>query len=513
MRSRFKSFDLNANPDPKHFSYRVLGLLAWIVLTFCFICVVTAPRLLLNVARGLAIYMIVRLIILTFLYLVGLMKFLQKERAAGTSPRRSLSGSQIGRNKAVHHLVVLPNLDEPQEVLKRTLQSLCLQAGAREHMTVVLGMEEWDPGAKDTAETLLTNYGGKFFHLIATYHPSDLPGEVQGKAMNEAWAVRRACREMVNRLGISTSQIVVTVADADSIFHPHYFAELTRQFVADSRRYSVVWQAPMLFDNDIWQAHAIIRLASYYTNVASTGDFVNPWEPKLPYSTYSISLKLLEEVDYWDPTIIDEDVNIFLRSFFKRGGKAFVQRIYLPVHGNPIFGANLWHALGIFYAQKLRHGLGGAEIGYLLQKWNFPPGAPFGHKVWLLLKLLHDHLIFSIAGIIITLGTAVSIALDQTVVITSPPTNANPLAFIIINLLGSCALLVIWFVERTRLSRGKVDWSLRSLMSEILAWLFFPVFFLLLLNLPILHAQTKLLLGQRIRFKRTPKGPRSTIAD
>jgi hypothetical protein len=243
------------------------------------------------------------------------------------------------------------------------------------------------------------------------------------------------------------------------------------------------------------------------------GDFVNPWEPKLPYSTYSMSMTLLEEVNYWDPTIIDEDVNIFLRSFFKRGGQAFVQRIYLPVHGNPIFGANLWHALGIFYAQKLRHGLGGAEIGYLLQKWNFPPGAPLGGKVWLLLKLLHDHLLFSTGGIILTLGTAVSIALDQTAVITSPPPNANPLAFIIINLLGSCALLVIWFVERTRLSRGKVDWSLRSLLSEILAWLFFPVFYLLLLNLPILHAQTKLLLGQRIQFKRTPKGPRSTIAD
>jgi hypothetical protein len=513
-RFRFKSFDLNANPDPKHYSYRVLGLLAWIVLAFCFVCLVMAPRLLLEVARGLATYMILRLIILTILYLAGRAKFMAAERSAGANPDSELSGGQIGRHKSVHHLVVIPNLNEPQDILKRTLQSLCVQASAREQMTVVLGMEERDSGAKNHAEALLSLYGSKFFHLIATYHPADLPGEVRGKGTNEAWATRFARRELVHRLGISPDRIVVTVADADSIIHPHYFAELTRQFTANARRYSLIWQAPVLIDNEFWQTHALIRLVSFYSNVVSIGDYMNAWEPKFPYSTYSISLKLLEEVDYWDPTVITEDVNIFLRSFFRRGGQAFIQRIYLPFQSNPIFGANIWHALGIFYIQKMRQGLGGAEIGYLFQKWNYPPGSPFGYKIWLLLKLLHDHLIFSTGGIIIALGTMVSIVLDQTAVITLPPTGASlSLALLILNLLGSCSMLVIWLVERARLSRGRMDWSFRTLLGEVTSWIFFPALFLLLLNLPVLHAQTMMLLGRPPQFKRTPKRPRSTISD
>lgn len=512
-REQLEANRLNADPNPQHISYKVLGMLTWSVLICCFVTLAVAPRLLLDAARWVAIYMMVRLIALTILYLAGLVLFLRTEKRAGAGPYRDVSSRQIAPHEAAHHLVVLPNFVEPSEVLSRSLQSLSLQEGTREHMTVILAMEEREPGARDKAEALLKQYAGKFCGLIATYHPRDLPGEIPGKGTNEAWAVRCARRELVDSLGISPDRIVVTVADSDSIIHPNYFAEVTRQFAVDPRRYSLVWQAPMLLDNDIWQTHSVIRLATYYTNVVATGDFANSWEPKFPYSTYSISLKLLEEVDYWDPTIIDEDVNIFMRAFFKRGGRVSVQRIYLPTHGNPIHGANLWHAMRIFYAQKVRHGWGGAEIGYLLQKWTYPPGAPLAQKVWRLLKLVHDHLFFSTAGIVVALGVGVSIALDHSAAITFPPVSFSPPAFIALNLLGGCSLLVIWFAERLRLSRGRMDWSIRILLSEAVPWLLLPLFLFLLVNLPILQAQTKMVLGRPFYFKRTPKGFQARLDD
>ena len=73
------------------------------------------------------------------------------------------------------------------------------------------------------------------------------------------------------------------------------------------------------------------------------------------------------------------------------------------------------------------------------------------------------------------------------------------------NLLGGTALGVVWFTERTRLARGLVDWNLKTLVSEILAWVIFPVLSFLLLNLPGLQAQTKMVLGQPFQFNRTPK--------
>ena len=496
---------LNANPNPKHFSYKVLGILSWSVLIFCFVSLVAAPRLLLDICRVVAIYMMIRFVAFMFLYLVGLVKIRAAEKQAGTSPYRGLPAREIARHKAVHHMVIIPNFNEPLEVLSRTLQSISVQEGARHYITVVLGMEEREPEAHAKAETLLEQYKGKFFHLMATFHPADLPGEAPGKGMNETWAARCARQELVDRRRMPLQLITVTVADSDSIIHPYYFAELTRQFAADERRFSLIWQAPILFDNDIWRTTAPIRLLTFFSNAVTTGDYVNSWEAKFPYSTYSISLKLLEEVNYWDPTVIAEDVNIFMRAFFTKGGKAFVQRIYLPTHGNPTFGANLWHAIGIFYNQKLRHAWGGVEIGYVFQKWNFQPAAPVFYKIGRLLKLFHDHLFFSTAGFIVSLGTLLSIALDHTAVITLPPVSFSPIFFTILNLLGGSALGVIWFSERVRLSRGWRDWNLRTLASEIASWIIFPVLSFLLMNLPGLQAQTKMVLGQPFYFNRTPK--------
>ncbi len=252
---------------------------------------------------------------------------------------------------------------------------------------------------------------------------------------------------------------------------------------------------------------------TFFSNAISTGDYFNPWEAKFPYSTYSISLKLLEDVNYWDATAMAEDINIFMRGFFKKAGRVFVQRIYLPVHSNPVHGANLWHAIAIFYNQKVRQGWGGAEIGYLLQKWNYPPGAPFMYKLGRLLKLSHDHLFFSTAGFIVALGTLLSIILDHTAIITLPPTSISPLFFSILNLLGGVSLLVVWFTERARLSRGWTNWNFKTLAGEIVSWVIFPVLFFLLMNLPGLQAQTGLLLGLPISYQRTPKGLNSKIGD
>jgi cellulose synthase/poly-beta-1,6-N-acetylglucosamine synthase-like glycosyltransferase len=511
--NRFETKRLNAKPDPKHFSYKVLGLLSWSVIVFCFVSLVVATRLLLDVARVVAIYMMVRFIAFTVFYLVGLVKIRETEKRASASPYQSLSRDDITRFKAVHHLVVIPNFKEPQGILSRTLQSLTVQAEARHNLTVVLGMEEREPDAGDKAEALLAIYKNSFYCLKATFHPSNLPGEAPGKATNETWAVLSSREELVDHLGIPLSQIVVTVIDSDSIIHPHYFAELTRQFTTDHRRYSLVWQAPILLDNDIWHTSAVIRLVTFFSNAISTGDYINPWEAKFPYSTYSISLKLLEEANFWDPTVIAEDVNIFMRAFFTKGGKTLIQHIYLPVHGNPVYGENLWHTIGIFFNQKVRQGFGGAEIGYMIQMWNYPTGASFFYKFGRLLKLIHDHLFFSTAGFIVALGTILSIIIDHTAVITLPPASFNPLLFIILNLLGSSSLLVIWFTERVRLTRGWVDWSLKSLLSEIVSWAIFPALFFLLVNLPGLLAQTKMLIGQPFFFNRTPKGFKSIIGE
>ena len=138
-----------------------------------------APRFLLEVTRVVAIYMMVRLIAFTFFYFAGLVKIRKTEKRVNASPYRGLSRHEIARHEAVHHLVVVPNFNEPQGILSRTLESLTVQAGAQDNITVVLGMEEREPDAVEKAEALLAMYKGSFHGLLATFHPSNLPGEVR----------------------------------------------------------------------------------------------------------------------------------------------------------------------------------------------------------------------------------------------------------------------------------------------------------------------------------------------
>ena len=496
---------LNASPNPGHFSYKLLGMISWGVLVFSFVCLVLAPHLLLDIARVVALYMTVRLVAFMVFYLAGLIRVRQAEKRLKAGGHDGVSNPDVTGNQAVHHLVILPNFKEPQEILSRTLHFLSLMPQACDSITVVLAMEEREPEARVKAESLLAQYENRFYRLLATFHPANLPGEAPGKGMNDTWAVRTARRELVDRLGIPPDRVVVTVADSDAILHPGYFTELSRQFSLDPLRYSILWQPPILLGNDIWRAHPPIRLMTFFSNAISVGDYVNPLEAKFPYSTYSLSLKLLEEVDYWDPTLIAEDVNIYMRAFFKKGGKVSLRHLYLPVHCNPVYGASLWHSFGIFYAQKVREGWGGAEIGYLVQKWNVPPRAPFLYKLGRLIKLFHDHLFFSIAGFLVALGTLLSILLDHNPVITLPTHSSYTPLFALLNLLGASALVVIWFTERIRWSRGWSDWNLKTLAGEVASWMIFPLLFFLMMNLPGLQAQTSMLLGHPFSFNRTPK--------
>ena len=171
------------------------------MLVFSFLTLVAAPRLLLEVARVVAIYMMVRFIGFTIFYLAGLVKIRQAEKQS-IAHSQDNPANYTANEKAVHHLVVIPNYDEPLEILNRTLLSLTVQAGARQIMTVVLGMEERERGRETRPNPCRRHTRDGFYGLMATFHPADLPGESAGKATNETWAVRSAREELVERRGI-----------------------------------------------------------------------------------------------------------------------------------------------------------------------------------------------------------------------------------------------------------------------------------------------------------------------
>jgi len=182
----------------------------------------------------------------------------------------------------------------------------------------------------------------------------------------------------------------------------------------------------------------------------------------------------------------------------------------LPIRCDTITGATVWQAMGHFYRQKVRHGWGCEDVGYVLQQWA-RPGTPFYKKLPYLIKVLHDHLIFSIGSLAVIVGTLLAYKYEGTWLITLPPNFVYPLLLHVINIIGALGTWTIWLAERFRTARSWRHWGLLTLITEIVAWAAFPVLSVALVGLPALQAQTQMMLGMPLNHFRTPKQAESPV--
>ncbi|MDQ1301829.1 MAG: hypothetical protein QG637_1751, partial [Chloroflexota bacterium] len=493
--------DLGIVQNPHDLSYKIPGLLAWITLSLSVIGAWAFPKVVLVAATGVALYMLLRFLIVLGFYIVGVMRCRQwATRDFETAP----AGDGPPADE-VRHVVLVANYREPEEVLARTLDALAVQEDAGRRLVVVLAMEEAEEGCRAKAAALQARYAGRFADLLATYHPADVPGEIRGKGSNLRYAAAEVWHELVERRHMPIDRLTLTSSDADSLLHPRYFSVVARLFAADPQRYLRFWQAPLLLDNNIWRVPTIIRLFTFMTNAVHLSEQSNAAAFPLPLSTFTLSFKLAEQVGYWDPAVIADDTHVFLRCYFATRGQARITPVYLPTTGDTISGPTYWQALLSFYKQKLRHGWGCQDVSYILQQWGRAQGMPVGRKIVPLIKSLHDHLIFSAGSGMVLVGTLLSIALYGNPVITLPTGFPYQVLWQAANVLGGLGLWGTWIAERVRVSADVRHWRLSTLIMEILGWGVIPVASFLMLGLPVLHAQTKMMLGSQLSFVRTPK--------
>jgi hypothetical protein len=495
---------LDAITDPRHWSYKVPGVL---VLMAC--CAFAAiglydPGSIFWVVQILGLYLLIRFLLVVLFYPVGQWRIHRVERRPPPSREEALSVPP-GLPAPVHHVVILANFKEPEEVVARTLERLSQQANARDVLTVVMAMEEAEAGSQQKGERLKRSFGRYFANMLVTVHPRGLPGEVPGKGSNQAWAARRTREYLVEGKGIPLDSLTVTSCDADSLIHAGYFAELTRQFASDERRYERIWQAPFRFNNNIWRSPAPIRMLGFLNNMVQVSELANPLAVNMPLSTYSLSFRLADSVGYWDEMVIAEDWHILLRCLFGTQGRVTLQPVFLPTNGDSVTGDNIWDAFGIFYKQRLRHAWGANDIGYILQQWNRWPDVPFWPKASTLAKVLHDHIVFTIAGLLLGLGSIAMVLQHGLLAVAAPFPGLYTFLLQSGNGLTAVGTASAWLYEHVTSRRASSGWRPDHLLSEALTWMVLAPCTLFLVIIPTFEAQFRQMFGGDLVFWRTPK--------
>jgi hypothetical protein len=389
----------------------VPGFLAWLSLLLVVAGAVSAPRIVFTIAALIGAYLAARFIFAGIANLRGLRLIREWETTNWRAEYERRRGPDSLNWDDVLQVVMIPNYKEELPVLRQTLDRLAAQSTAKRQVVVVLAMEAGEAQAATKAAILEAEYAHCFRHMFTSLHPRGISGELQVKSANLNWAARSAKRKLVDEMGYNLDHVVLTTCDADSLIHVKFLECLTCLFATSPMRHATVWQAPIRYHTNVWDIHPALGLIHAYAAAWELAYLAASWWLPLPISTYSLSLRLADDVGYWDTDVIADDVHTFLKCFFRRCGNLELGRMFLPFSGYAVTGDNFIDACKNRYTQSLRHAWGAKEVGYAMAQMIERPDVPFGLGMKILSRVAHDNIMAGAGWVIITFGAQLPILL------------------------------------------------------------------------------------------------------
>ncbi len=406
--------------------------------------------------------------------------------------------------KEVYHVVVIPNYKEPLHTLERTLEGLKSQTFPADHIIPVVAFEKraGDEINRPREKALREKYQGVFGELIFSEHPAGITGEVVGKSSNAAWAAKEFRKVWLKHPEWKMDYLTISSEDADVIMHPNHMAALTFKFLDSPHRYRRIWQGAVVYYNNIEEIPWPMRVFNRISSVIQMGLLMRP-DRLINFSTYSMSLKLMDEVGYWDADVIPEDYRMFFKTYFATKGQVEVDPIFLPVYADAAESTSFFKTFDNTYQQVKRWAWGASDDAYFLKAYFKDDQAPFWDKTLRVLKVLEDHFLWPVNWFVVTLGATLPPLLNpefsRTIIGKTLPQVAS--AILTASLLG---LVIVVFVDM----KARPGFKALPLWKKVLSpfeMILLPVVGFFFSALPGLEAHTRLMMGRYIEYRVTEK--------
>jgi hypothetical protein len=297
----------------------------------------------------------------------------------------------------VCHVIVIPNYKEDEELLDRTLSRLGAHSAAKTNYAIVMAMEQ-NEGEEGLTKfnSLYAKHEKTFLHLIRTCHPANIPNELPGKGSNEAYATQEAKNTLI-ALGLDINYLVFTISDADILWDEKYFVKLTERFVVSEHRYSRLYAPPVVYYINPDEVPSLVRAMDNSWALGVLENLSGHDYVKMPCSAYSLSVKLAEEIGYWDagPEGLPEDFHTAIKANIMTRGRARLETIYSPVGLAHVKGSNYFDSLYERYQQALRHLFGVSDVAYTLTHcFKSYEDYPIWKRILLIEKVLKAQVLF-----------------------------------------------------------------------------------------------------------------------
>jgi hypothetical protein len=400
----------------------------------------------------------------------------------------------------IRHLVFLPTYQEDERIVRDACMHLFQSATPADRFIVCLAGEERDAERfTSIAERMRQEFGHRFLAFHVTKHPADLPEEIPGKGSNLHWAATQMI-PVIEQLGCSPDDVIVSSFDIDTQAHPQYFACLTAKYLTIPEPTHSSFQPVPLYNNNLWDATAPVRVAMFGTTFWLMTELARP-EEMMTFSSHSMSWRMLLDVGFWQKDIVSEDSRIFLQGLVRYHGDYRVTPIYLPVSMDSVGGNGYVESLCSLYKQLRRWAWGVENFSYMAEVFRKDRLMPLRVKIAFLWKQLEGAYTWATAPLLITIlgqlpfHVAPEPFRSYAIFQNTPFTLQWIMRFALIGVFVSAGLALTLLPPRPAHVPRR-----QAFVVAVLQWLLLPITFVIFGSIPALEAQTRHMLGGRFRL-------------
>lgn len=474
----------------------VPGIISWAIIVFPFILSIFAPKI---VAYFILIYTCYWAVLAFMFVFNSIRGYIAVEKWKKIDWVGKLKNEFPSEWRKYYYATIIPFCKETERVLIPTIDSIVNAEYPKERKILVLSSDFHEPGGKDIAKKLKARYKNDFKHIVITEHPQ-LNGEIIGKAANENWGGRllyKKCKEWK----IPPEYVLVTSNDADMSIPRHYISSCLYYLLKQDPEYrhtSILQPIPTDLKN-IWETSSLISIRVVIGALWRAALCFMPHQLWV-FAHYTMTLKMLKEIGFWDPDIIQEDIRTHSKALFRFGTLFRVIPIFCVVEGEPVIGKNFLHTLVLGYKQVRRWAWGACELSYMVNGLLKKTKASRFQTLVYILDYLRSHIDWVIVSYVPLVGSSILFLINPSFKVSTIGRN---LPFILGRMLRATSILLIIFVflEFKIFSKPpKSKSGVFMTMWRLARWVISPYTGVFLSSIPALEAQTRLILNKRLAY-------------
>jgi hypothetical protein len=402
----------------------------------------------------------------------------------------------------MRHIVVIPHWKEPYHILESTVKRIIAMNYDKKNLYIMLAAEARDEQGIEMSKKLQAEYG-QFLGGIWVNSHELTHEEVIGKSSNMASA-SQALHKIIDSENWDLKKTTITSCDADSQLPMDYFSNITYLYVTEKDSEYKYYTGAILLYANIWKLPFFARVKNSMSTLYNVAKLIRQ-DKLVPFSTYTLSFWMINEIEFWSPNVMPEDFHTFFKGLFKYPNKVSTVPIYQKIFSDAAEGDNLNETFKNNYMQERRWAWGISDDGWMLKNviknifsWRFNIRMIYiaAHSIW-------DHLSIGIS-ILITFGSNFIVLVNPRFSYTVLGSNLPKISSSLIQLTLFFFVVTILLDRYIRPVKNQKKNLVQSLFGFV-EWFLQPIVGTMLVVLPGVEAHTRLLFGKYLEYYLTKK--------